>query len=292
MREFVAGYALGCRDLATWDGTRERFIADYFEVARVIESHRELLDIFGDRAIEVASRVGVVSDLFSTRVNRWTLALVEAVVLHEIPGEVAEALSLIRGIVGSDYVLVDEGGYVTERRVLGYAGALVDSCTSKELRRLSQSLRQVSEVFTDNRELTRAISANQPAGVRSAVIHDLFGARTDRVTYAILRAIAALPAVRSVPELLDTIDMHVAARLDEIVAVVTTASEVDQELRERVKVALEGKTGRHLDVSWRVSPDLVGGVRAVIGDLVFDTTVKRSLERVGHQLGATTREKE
>ncbi len=292
MREFVAGYALGSRDLATWDDTLEAFVSDYRQLVEVIESHRELLDIIGDRAINVAARVGVISDLFSSRVNRWALSLAEAVALHETPGEVAETLPLTASVVESSYVLAEPGGYVTERRVLGYAGALVDSCTSEELRDLSRSLRRVSEVFTANKELTRAISGNQPESVRSGVIHDLFSARTDPKTYAILRVIGALPAVRSVTDLLDTIDVHVAGRLDEIVAVVATASEVDEGVRDRVMTSLEHKAGRHLDVAWQVSPDLIGGVRAVIGDLVFDTTVKRSLERVGHLLGATKREKE
>jgi F-type H+-transporting ATPase subunit delta len=45
-------------------------------------------------------------------------------------------------------------------------------------------------------------------------------------------------------------------------------------------VTLEKRFGRKLDLSVELEPELIGGIRVVVGDEVLDTSVKARLEQM------------
>jgi F-type H+-transporting ATPase subunit delta len=53
-----------------------------------------------------------------------------------------------------------------------------------------------------------------------------------------------------------------------------------------VKTLLEKRFGRPLNTSVKVDPELIGGIRAVVGDEVLDTSVKARLEQMKAALNA------
>ncbi len=63
-------------------------------------------------------------------------------------------------------------------------------------------------------------------------------------------------------------------------AQVTSAFPIDATQLAQVKQALEQRFGRRLDVSVDIDESLIGGIRAVVGDEVLDTSVKARLERM------------
>ena len=48
----------------------------------------------------------------------------------------------------------------------------------------------------------------------------------------------------------------------------------------RVVVSLEGRFKRKLNASVVIEPELIGGIRVVVGDEVLDTSVKARLEQM------------
>jgi F-type H+-transporting ATPase subunit delta len=63
-------------------------------------------------------------------------------------------------------------------------------------------------------------------------------------------------------------------------AVVYSAYDIDAATLADLTAALEKRFGRKLNVEVRVDPELIGGVRVVVGDEVLDTSVKAQLERM------------
>jgi F-type H+-transporting ATPase subunit delta len=63
-------------------------------------------------------------------------------------------------------------------------------------------------------------------------------------------------------------------------AVVYSAYPIDANQLADVSAALEKRFGRKLNPSVVVEPDLIGGVRVVVGDEVLDTSVKARLEQM------------
>jgi len=63
-------------------------------------------------------------------------------------------------------------------------------------------------------------------------------------------------------------------------AVVFSAFAIDAAALAQVATALETKFGRKLNVTVALQPELIGGIRVVVGDEVLDTSVKARLEQM------------
>lgn len=69
-------------------------------------------------------------------------------------------------------------------------------------------------------------------------------------------------------------------------AVVYSAFDVDAATLQDLHTTLERRFGRSLKLTVEVQPELIGGVRVVVGDEVFDTSVKARLEQMKSALMA------
>ena len=63
-------------------------------------------------------------------------------------------------------------------------------------------------------------------------------------------------------------------------AVVYSAFEVDSAALADLSGVLEKRFGRKLNLQVQLQPDLIGGVRVVVGDEVLDTSIKARLEQM------------
>ncbi|HEU4460386.1 MAG TPA: F0F1 ATP synthase subunit delta [Methylibium sp.] len=69
-------------------------------------------------------------------------------------------------------------------------------------------------------------------------------------------------------------------------ALVYSAFPIDAAQLAEVKAALEKRFGRKLDAKLSVAPELIGGIRVVVGDEVLDTSVKARLDAMKQALVA------
>ncbi len=63
-------------------------------------------------------------------------------------------------------------------------------------------------------------------------------------------------------------------------AIIYSAFPIESAALSDVVVTLEKRFGRKLSASVVIDPDLIGGIRVVVGDEVLDTSVKARLERM------------
>ena len=63
-------------------------------------------------------------------------------------------------------------------------------------------------------------------------------------------------------------------------AVVYSAFEIDVAALAAVAETLEKRFGKKLNVSVQLQPELIGGIRVVVGDEVLDTSIKARLEQM------------
>jgi len=62
-----------------------------------------------------------------------------------------------------------------------------------------------------------------------------------------------------------------------VTAEVVSARQLDSEKQERLRRALSAATGRDVQLDIQLDPELLGGVIAKVGDLVFDGTLRAQL---------------
>ena len=76
----------------------------------------------------------------------------------------------------------------------------------------------------------------------------------------------------------------VLARLDEAVgkvtAEITSARDLSPGDVERLGAALRAATGKTVEVSLKVDSSMIGGIRAQVGDKIYDNSVRTQLERI------------
>ena len=66
--------------------------------------------------------------------------------------------------------------------------------------------------------------------------------------------------------------------------VVTSATELDAGLVEDIGKRIEEQTGRRVELSSNVDPDVLGGLRVRVGNMVLDATVRNRLEQLRKQV--------
>jgi ATP synthase F1 delta subunit len=65
---------------------------------------------------------------------------------------------------------------------------------------------------------------------------------------------------------------------------VTSAVELDQSLVEEIGRKIEEQTGRTVELSSTVDPDVLGGIVLQVGDRVLDASIRNRLERLRKQV--------
>jgi len=65
---------------------------------------------------------------------------------------------------------------------------------------------------------------------------------------------------------------------------VTSATELDQGLVDDIGKRIEEQTGRQVELSSSVDPDVLGGLRVRVGNMVLDATVRNRLEQLRKQV--------
>jgi F-type H+-transporting ATPase subunit delta len=65
---------------------------------------------------------------------------------------------------------------------------------------------------------------------------------------------------------------------------VTSALELDEGLVDDIGKRIEEQTGRRVELSANVDPDVLGGLRVRVGNMVLDATVRNRLEQLRKQV--------
>jgi F-type H+-transporting ATPase subunit delta len=106
------------------------------------------------------------------------------------------------------------------------------------------------------------------------------GGRLDeaKLSTAVRRIAESQP--RDYRGILSALKRLVRLELERRRVVVESAAELDQASRDRVVSGLVAKYGDDLSFEYRISPDLLGGLKIRVGNDVFDGSVKGRLDRL------------
>jgi len=280
MRELLKGYVLAQRDLAQEAGVRAVLVGDAEAVAELCARFVELGEALDDRAAPVQQRQAVLADLVGERVHPITMRTLNAVVAMEVPGEVAHSIEELPAVLGIEETIEAPGDYATPRRVEGYAlGVLEDLEDREELEPVLRELRGVAELVESNRELERLLSGFiGTREARRAVVDDVIAPRVSVRTAWIVRAAVGTSAVRPAERTFERLVALAAHMLERSMAVVRTARSLPDDKVHAVQERLEAVAGRRLEVEWIVDEGVIGGVVAIVGDRLWDMSVRRHLE--------------
>jgi F-type H+-transporting ATPase subunit delta len=102
----------------------------------------------------------------------------------------------------------------------------------------------------------------------------------------LLRTVLDNGRVAALPEIASQYHALVNATTGIFDVTIESAFPIDGGQLPEVVASLEKRFGRRLNASVEVKPELIGGIRAVVGDEVLDTSVKARLEQMKAALTA------
>lgn len=111
------------------------------------------------------------------------------------------------------------------------------------------------------------------------------GGRVDTARASELTRRIATEKPRHAAQILVAFRRLLRLELDKRHAVIESAQPLDDASRSRVLAELSGKFGTDLTSEFKVTPDLVGGLRIKLGSTIWDGSIRTRLESLRHSLG-------
>ncbi len=171
-----------------------------------------------------------------------------------------------------------------------YARALFASCngTGKE-QAIADDLNQLKIVFETTPSLTHYIeNPGVTLADKKALIHENFSSSLTLWVQRTLDLLLDNKRLLVVPYLADQFTQLLRERDHITEAEVITATELEAELRERIRRTLESTFGyQEVILTHTVNPSLIGGMVVKIRDQVIDGSYAGRLEDMRKQMGVT-----
>ena len=171
-----------------------------------------------------------------------------------------------------------------------YAKALFDVALAEkaDLAKINQDLTAIAELVETNKDLALAASrAGVPDAARKALIEQV----ADRLGVApqvkkLLVMLVEKRALVMAKDLAESYQERLLAHQNIVRAQVTSASPLSPEKTKALEESLSKVTGKKIELSVSVDPELLGGVVARIGSTVYDGSVKTQLQRMRQEISS------
>ena len=168
-----------------------------------------------------------------------------------------------------------------------YAKAVMDlGEASKNLDKMAADLRSLAKAMKDSQELQTVLT--NPAirrADRRKVLDGLLqriGAQphTKNLVYLLLDS-ERLSSLEGISREVDTM---IQVKSGRIAAEITSAAPLDAGQVQQITAALEKLSGKKVDVTKKEDPNLLGGVVARVGDVVYDGSLRTQLHTIREEL--------
>lgn len=176
---------------------------------------------------------------------------------------------------------------MTSDRTQRYARAVVELATGEDaLDAVEDELLAVARAVDSHEELRQRLTdIHMPVAQRLAFVESEVLEAAHPSTRAALAMLIAGERAGDVGEIATAVAEQAAASREEELAEVFVAVELDEDQKRALTEALERATGKRLDVKIHVDERIVGGVRARVGDTVFDGSLARRLDELRTRIG-------
>ncbi|GAB4350718.1 MAG: F0F1 ATP synthase subunit delta [Immundisolibacter sp.] len=167
-----------------------------------------------------------------------------------------------------------------------YAEALFRAADPAEATGLVAALQRLAQVAVDPQ--LRAY-AGHPKVSTEQVVELVLGVLPDGLPpllQNLLRTVVENGRLEALGEIAQQFQERVDARAGRARATVYSAFELSPEQLRQIGQVLSARFGRQLEAQTVVDPELIGGVRVVVGDQVLDASVRARLEQMKTALTA------
>jgi F-type H+-transporting ATPase subunit delta len=172
--------------------------------------------------------------------------------------------------------------------VRGYAEAMFSIAEAEgELEPVEEQIYAFAKMVEKRAKVREAlIDPELPNENKRNLIGEVLGERANPVAVNLLGMLVEQGRARDIGRIAEGLAEVAAERRQQVVGEVRSAVPLTDAQRRRLAEALSSATGRKVEVKVIVDPDLVGGVVARVGDVIFDGSIRSRLDEAKQQLTA------
>ena len=235
--------------------------AELFSCAEVLAGSTALRRAMTDPSREAASKVALVTEIFSKSVGAKAL-------------EIISNIASLRWSSSGDLVPVIE-----QLAIEAQASA---ANIANELDRVEDEFFAVSQAISESFDLRKALTTTGPA--KTALVVDLLGKNNTESTVKLVSHLVNNLRGRSIEAAFDDYFSALAARRNRLIAHVQVANPLSDSQRERLVALLSAQVGQPVRVNIDIDPSVVGGVGVRFGDEIIDGTISNRIAGAGRSL--------
>lgn len=161
-----------------------------------------------------------------------------------------------------------------------YAEALFKAVLLSEAQSVATQLDEVAQVASDARLRSFADHPATPAAQVLDVLASATRTQLGKPVKNLLGAVLDNGRLSALPEISAQFKALLNSRSGSSDAIVYSAFPIDDGMLPEVVAVLEKRFDRKLKARVEIDPELIGGIRVVVGDEVLDTSVKARLEQM------------
>lgn len=168
-----------------------------------------------------------------------------------------------------------------------YAQAFFDLAEDKQMVAVvEQDLKDLKSMISESSDLRRlilspAFAAEDKAKAMGAVAD---GARFNPLTKKLIGLIGKNARIAALPAAIAAFEKLAAARRGAVSAEVTSAAPLSETQQAGLAKALRQVLGKDPELSIRVDPALLGGLKVKVGSRLYDASLKSRLDNLKHAL--------
>lgn len=171
-----------------------------------------------------------------------------------------------------------------------YGGALFDLACEENIEfDILGQLRIVDGIVESNPEYVKFLtSPNIPKTDRLEAVEAAFGGRVHQYICSFLKLLTERGYGRYIRECISEYETRYYEYKGLVIAKVQSAVELSDKQKNAILTKLEKITGKEIELRCTVDPQLIGGMKILIGDTLFEGTVRAKLDGLKNKLSATT----
>ncbi len=288
MREQLRGFSLGVQFVATSNNVTT-VGHEIVLIANTVSANADLHDVISDVSIQPRVKTAIVSQLFASSVSKYALLVFNEIILLEHPSKLYEIVWALEKLLAGP-LEKSTGSLTTTSRVRAFARAVLSLVDDMDrLKRIEEILFEFRNIVEENPRLRRALSGvGTVAEQRVAIVQDLTSTISDIDFLEIVRFAASSGRIRDYVEVLDLIGIIAADLRNTRIAKIHVTKPLTLRQIERVTAAIGEACGSPVDVREIIDESVIGGVLAVVGDTIFDGSVKYRLDELRSRLSVAS----
>ncbi len=167
-----------------------------------------------------------------------------------------------------------------------YAKALVMAAeNNKLLPQVATDMVEIDNLCRNSDDFTVFLQSSViKTSLKVSVLTDIFNKKVQPLTLNFLILLAQNHRESKLPDICRDFNDMYREKQGIASVVITTSFKLTDEIRKNISQFLQVKTGKKIELSEKVNPDIVGGIILRIGDLQYDGSIANQLRKIRENL--------